>query len=79
MPELLTDPVFVSIAVTAVVITGISKGGFGGIALLAVPLFSLVISPIQAAGIMLPIMIPMDFLSIWVYRQQLGRLGISCC
>jgi len=70
MPELLTDPVFVSIAVIAVVITGISKGGFGGIGLLAVPLLSLVISPIQAAGIMLPIMIPMDFLSIWVYRKS---------
>jgi len=33
-------------------------------------LMSLVISPIQAAGIMLPIMIPMDFLSIWIYRKR---------
>lgn len=70
MPELLTDPLFVAIAIVAVLITGISKGGFGGIAVLAVPLMSLVISPIQAAGIMLPIMIPMDFLSIWVYRKR---------
>lgn len=70
MPELLTDPVFVVIAVVAVLVTGISKGGFGGIALLAVPLMSLVISPIQAAGIMLPIMILMDFLSVWVYRRR---------
>ncbi len=70
MPELLSDPLFVTIAIIAVMITGISKGGFGGVALLAVPLMSLVISPIQAAGIMLPIMIPMDFLSIWVYRKR---------
>ena len=70
MPELLTDPAFIVIAVVAVLVTGISKGGFGGVALLAVPLMSLVISPIQAAGIMLPIMIPMDFLSIWVYRNR---------
>jgi hypothetical protein len=70
MPELLTDPPFVAIAIVAVLITGISKGGFGGIAFLAVPLMSLVISPIQAAGIMLPIMIPMDLLSIWVYRKR---------
>ena len=70
MPELLTDPAFVVIAIVAVLVTGISKGGFGGVALLAVPLMSLVISPIQAAGIMLPIMIPMDFLSIWVYRKR---------
>ena len=54
MPELLTDPLFVVIAVISVLVTGISKGGFGGIALLAVPLMSLAISPIQAAGIMLP-------------------------
>lgn len=70
MPELFSDPLFVTVASIAVIITGISKGGFGGIALLAVPLMSLVISPIQAAGIMLPIMIPMDFLSIWVYRKR---------
>ncbi|MGI9257682.1 MAG: sulfite exporter TauE/SafE family protein [Gammaproteobacteria bacterium] len=70
MPELLSDPLFIAIAIIAVLITGISKGGFGGIALLAVPLMSLVISPVQAAGIMLPIMIPMDFLSIWVYRKR---------
>ena len=70
MPELFSDPLFVIVAVVAVIITGISKGGFGGIALLAVPLMSLVISPIQAAGIMLPIIIPMDFLSIWVYRKR---------
>lgn len=70
MPELFSDPGFVAVALVAVLITGISKGGFGGMALLAVPLMSLVISPIQAAGIMLPIMIPMDFLSIWVYRKN---------
>jgi len=70
MPELFTDPWFVVIAVIAVLITGISKGGFGGFALLAVPLMSLAISPIQAAGIMLPIMIPMDVLSIWMYRKR---------
>lgn len=76
MPELLSDPLFVTIAVIAVIVTGISKGGFGGVALLSVPLMSLVISPIQAAGIMLPIMIPMDFLSIWVYRKRWDRKNL---
>ena len=69
MPELFTDPWFVVVAIIAVLITGISKGGFGGFALLAVPLMSLSIAPMQAAGIMLPIMIPMDILSIWIYRK----------
>ena len=76
MPELLSDPLFVIIAVIAVMVTGISKGGFGGVALLSVPLLSLVISPIQAAGIMLPIMIPMDFMSIWVYRKRWDRRNL---
>jgi hypothetical protein len=67
--SLLSDPSFVIVAVIAVLITGIAKGGFGGMALLAVPLMSLVISPIQAAGIMLPIMIPMDLMSVWIYRK----------
>ena len=54
---MITDPWFYFAAVPAVLITGMSKGGFGGIALLAVPLLALVISPIQAAGIMLPILL----------------------
>jgi uncharacterized membrane protein YfcA len=77
MNELLSDPAFVAVAIVAVLVTGISKGGFGGMALLAVPLMSLVISPIQAAGIMLPIMIPMDVLSIWVYRKQWDKTNLA--
>lgn len=77
MPELFSDPAFVTVAVIAVMITGISKGGFGGMALLAVPVMSLVISPIQAAGIMLPIMIPMDVMSVWMYRRSWDRRNLS--
>ncbi len=54
----------------AVLLTGISKGGFGGVALLAVPLMALVISPVRAAGIMLPILIVMDAVSVWSYRKS---------
>ena len=64
------DPVFYFAAIPAVLITGIAKGGFGGIALMAVPLMSLVISPIQAAGIMLPILILMDAVGVWAFRKE---------
>lgn len=64
------DPIFWAVAVVSVLITGVSKGGFGGLALLAVPLMALVISPIQAAGIMLPILIVMDWVSVWSYRKH---------
>ena len=65
---MITDYLFYLAAIPAVLITGISKGGFGGIALLAVPLLALVISPIQAAGIMLPILLVMDMTSLYAYR-----------
>jgi len=52
---LITDPLFYLIAIPVVLLSGISKTGipglFGG---MAVPLLSLVISPLQAAAIMLP-------------------------
>lgn len=67
---MLHDPIFWAVAVMSVLITGVSKGGFGGLALLAVPLMALVISPVQAAGIMLPILIVMDWVSVWSYRKH---------
>lgn len=70
---MLHDPIFWAVAVISVLITGISKGGFGGLALLAVPLMALVISPVQAAGIMLPILIVMDWVSVWSYRKHWDR------
>ena len=51
-------------------ITGVSKGGFGGLGLFAVPILSLSISPVQAAGIMLPVLIVMDWISAWAYRKH---------
>ena len=55
----------------AVLISGISKGGFGGgVGLVAVPLMALVISPVQAAGIMLPILCMMDLFGVWAYRRR---------
>ena len=57
-------------AVIAVLLTGVSKGGFGGLAILAVPLMALTISPVKAAGIMLPILIVMDWVSAWSYRKH---------
>lgn len=67
---MIEDPLFWLFAIISVLITGISKGGFGGLALLAVPLMALTISPIQAAGIMLPILIGMDWVSVWSYRKS---------
>jgi len=57
-------------AVPAVVLLGLSKGGFSGVGLLSLPLLALVISPIRAAGIILPILIAQDALTVYVYRRS---------
>jgi uncharacterized membrane protein YfcA len=52
---LLTDPFFYFASVPAVLLYGVAKGGFGGaVAVLSVPMMALVMSPTQAAAILLP-------------------------
>ena len=68
---MITDPLFYLLAVVAVLITGISKGGFGGgLTVVAVPLMALVIPPFQAAAIMLPILCLMDLTGLAAYWRR---------
>ena len=65
------DYYFYITAIPAVMLFGISKGGFAGpIAILAVPLMSMTISPVIAAGIMLPILIIMDITALYFYWNK---------
>lgn len=62
---------FYPVAIVAVVLTGIAKGGFGGGAGgVAVPLMSIFIAPPEAAGIMLPILCAMDIFGVHAYRGR---------
>ncbi|MEO1029474.1 MAG: sulfite exporter TauE/SafE family protein [Pseudomonadota bacterium] len=67
------DPIFWAVAAIAVILTGISKGGFGGLAILAVPMMALVMPPVQAAGIMLPILVVMDWVGVATYQKLFDR------
>ena len=68
---MLSDPLFYAVCIPAVLFYGISKGGFGGgLGVAAVPLMALVMSPVQAAGILLPILCFMDLLTLWAYRGK---------
>ncbi len=62
---------FYPVAVLAILVTGISKSGFGGGAGgIAVPLMSIFIAPPEAAGIMLPILCAMDLFGVHAYRGK---------
>lgn len=66
---MITDPIFYFLAIPATLLYGISKGGMGGgLGIVAVPMMALVISPSQAAAIMLPILCVMDLFAVWGFR-----------
>lgn len=74
---MITEPLFFAVAIPAVLIVGISKGGLGGgLGMLAVPLMSMAIAPFQAAAIMLPILIVMDLVSLWGFRGRYDRSNL---
>lgn len=69
MIDPIADPYFYALAIPAVLLAGIGKGGFGGsIGMLATPMIALATSPVQAAAIMLPILCTMDILGVAAYR-----------
>ena len=69
MPDILFDPWFYAAAIPAVIVVGLAKGGLGGaMALLGVPILALVMPPVQAAAILLPVLVIMDIVSLWAWR-----------
>ena len=61
---------FWSLAVISAVFTGLSKGGLPAFSMLAVPVLSLVISPVTAAGLLLPVFLFSDIFGVWAYRRE---------
>jgi hypothetical protein len=59
---------FYLVAVPAVILLGLSKGGFSGLSSLAMPMLSLVVSLVWAAAIMLPLLLVQDWVSVWAFR-----------
>lgn len=61
------DPLALVAGVIAAALVGLAKGGISSVGVLAVPILSLVMSPVQAAGIMLPILVVSDGFSLWTW------------
>ena len=71
---MIDDPFFYALAIPAVLLVAINKTGFAsGLGVLAVPLLSLSVPPLQAAAIMLPVYCVMDLFAMWAYRRQWDR------
>ena len=65
------NPWFYVAGIAAVLIVGVAKGGLGGgVAIVGVPLMAVVVSPAQAAAILLPILMVMDALALRAYWAE---------
>jgi uncharacterized membrane protein YfcA len=64
-------------AALAAVFIGLSKGGVPMIGMLGVPVLALVISPIRAAALLLPIYVITDMFGLWAYRRQFSGRNLA--
>jgi uncharacterized protein len=67
---MMTDLSVYLVASVAVTCLGLSKGGFIGFGLIATPLLALAMPPLEAAAILLPIMLAQDVFSAWSFRSE---------
>ena len=72
MAPIITEPQFYAVAIPAVIFLGLSKGGFSGVATAATPLLALYLPPLEAAALLLPIVICQDVISVKVYWRELS-------
>ena len=71
--ELLADPWTLTLAVIAVIVVGLAKGGFSGLGVLATPLLALSLPAPVAAAVLMPVLLVMDLLGMAAFRKDLDR------
>ena len=68
-----SDVLFYLTAGLAVVILGLSKGGFAGAGMISTPILALVVGPVAAAGVIFPILIIQDMIAVAMYHRTFDR------
>ena len=71
------SPFLVALLALAAIFIGLSKGGMPGVGMLSVPVLSLVISPVNAAVLLLPIYILSDTVAVWLYRREFSASNLK--
>lgn len=64
---------FWTVAVIAASLVGLSKGGLPVVGMLGVPVLALAISPVTAAGLLLPVYVASDMIGLIAYRRAFDR------
>jgi uncharacterized protein len=64
---------FWAAALVAAVLVGMGKGGLPAVGMLGVPVLALVINPVTAAGLLLPVYVLSDMFGLYAYRRDFDR------
>ena len=72
LTPIITEPQFYAVAIPAVIFLGLAKGGFTGVSTAATPLLALYLPPLEAAALLLPIVVCQDAISVRVYWRELS-------
>ncbi len=68
---------FYACAAAAAFLVGASKGGLPMVGALGVPLMALVMPPVAAAAMLLPVYIVSDVVGLWAYRKHFDRRNLA--
>lgn len=66
----------IGLLLLASLIIGASKGGLASAGALAVPILSIWMDPLVAAGLLLPIFIISDVVGVWLYRREFSAKNV---
>jgi len=75
--ELFLGSAYLPYAALGALLVGLSKGGLPSTGTLAVPILSLVMSPIKAATLLLPIYVISDVVGVWLYRKNFSPWNLK--
>ena len=64
---------FFAVAGLAAFVVGAAKGGMPMVGVLSVPILALVMPPVAAAALLLPVYIVSDMVGLWAYRRHYDR------
>ena len=70
LAPIITEPRFYLFAIPAVIFLGLAKGGLSGVATAATPLLALYLPPLEAAALLLPLLLCQDAISVRVYWRE---------
>ena len=73
----MTIDLYLIVASLGALLIGMSKGGLPMVGMMSVPLLSMVMSPVKAAVLLLPLFVISVFVGVWLYRHQYSATNLK--